>query len=208
MARPEQASAASKSALARLRDWLPMLMSVLAFTVSLTSLYFAALRGGNVTAMTGPMVLLSHDPLTGAGNVSVAVNLANTGAQLATVRQLQLKITGPDGKLAVVLPAVAQQKLKADGEPQDDVMTAPITLAPRSETTRQLRFMITTKDADQFAFIERGRYQFDLLLQLRDGPQQAEQWQLQLSDVDAERLNYWRGLNIANSLPVLKTDTP
>jgi hypothetical protein len=48
------------------REWLPRVMSVLAFTVPITSLYYAALRGGTVTAMTGPMLVLGHDPLTGA----------------------------------------------------------------------------------------------------------------------------------------------
>ncbi|NQD36160.1 hypothetical protein HPT27_03925 [Permianibacter sp. IMCC34836] len=208
MTRADKGPATVPSPLARLREWLPMLMSVLAFTVSLTSLYYAALRDGQVIAMTGPMLLLSHDPLTGVGNVSVAVNLSNTGARLVTVKQLQLQVTGPDGKTTVRLPAVAQQKLAADGEPKDDVMTAPITLAPRSETSRQLRFTITAKDAEHFAFVETGKYQFQLSLQLLDGQREAEHWVLDLSETEAYQLTYWRGLNIGNTLAVLKAESP
>ena len=53
------------------------------------SLYSAALHGVTVAGMTGPVVVLGHDPLTGAANGGVAVNLSNTGARLITPSQLR-----------------------------------------------------------------------------------------------------------------------
>jgi len=191
--------------LARVRDWLPLVMSVLAFTVSITSLYYAALRGGTVTAMTGPMLVLGHDPLTGAANVSIAVNLSNTGARLITTRQLQLVVTAPDGATSATLPAVAQQKFDAKGEPQDDAMVAPITLAPRSETARQLRFTTRPKDVERIDFFHAGSYRFVLWLAVanRPMPEEAERWAITLDDVGARQLRSWSEMGIARAVAVL-----
>jgi hypothetical protein len=187
----------------RLRETLPLLMSVLAFVVSLSSLYFSVLRAGNVAAMTGPVLALSHDPLTGVAQVSVAINLANTGARLITVTELQLEIQKPAGEQRFTLQAVTQQAMDQEGEPKDLSLLAPITLPPRSESTRQLRFAGSTADV---ALTQAGVYRCRLLLRLsgREAPVQAEHWQLELTDLDAGQLRHWYELNIGRTVLVTK----
>ena len=196
---------AARTRLAHVRDWLPLAMSVLAFTVSITSLYYAALRGGTVTATTGPMLALGHDSPTGAANVSIAVNLSNTRARLFSTQQLQLLVTAPDGATSATLPAVAQQKFDAKGEPQDDAMVAPITLAPRSETARQLRFTTRPKDVERIDFFHAGSYRFVLWLAVanRPMPEEAERWAITLDDVGARQLRSWSEMGIARAVAVL-----
>jgi hypothetical protein len=206
---PPTASASAPPAptrTSRVRDWLPLVMSILAFTVSVTSLYYAALRSGEVAALSGPLVVLGHDPLTGAANVSIAVNLSNVGARLITTRQLQLVVVTPDGASTVTLPAVAQQKFNAEGEPHDDALVAPITLAPRSETTRQLRFTTLPADVERFDFFQPGTYRFALLLSVasRPTPAEAERWTVTLTALDANQLHTWSDLSAARTLAVLK----
>lgn len=203
MARPAMRLPAPSSGWQRLREGLPLLMSVLAFVVSLSSLYLVTLRSGNVTAMTGPVLTLSHDPVTGAARVGLAVNLANTGARLITVAGLQLRVTAPDQKTVYTLTALTQQTLDDKGEPRDSGLLAPITLAARSESTYQLGFVSTDVE---IALLQPGKYQFELHLKTAaaESTQRAEHWQLKLSETDANQLNHWYQLNIANSVMVAK----
>lgn len=203
MARPDDGSLRSHSGWQRLREWLPLLMSVLAFAVSLSSLYLVTLRSGNVTAMTGPVLTLSHDAFTGATRVSLAVNLANSGARLITVAGLQLRVTAPDQKTVHTLTALTQQTLDDKGEPRDSGLLAPITLAARSESTYQLGFVSTNAEA---ALLQPGRYHFELHLKTAgtEQPQLAETWQLNLTETDANQLQHWYQLDIANSVMLAK----
>ncbi len=186
-----------------LREGLPLLMSVLAFALSLSSLYLVTLRSGNVTAMTGPVLALSHDPLTGAARVGLAVNLANTGARLITVAGLQLRVTAPDQQSVYTLTALTQQTLDDKGEPRDSGLLAPITLAARSESTYQLGFVSSEAET---ALLQPGLYQFELRLRTAaaEQTQLAEQWQLNLSERDANQLSHWYQLNIGNSVMLAK----
>lgn len=200
---PATSSRTSTTVWQRLREGLPLLMSVLAFAVSLTSLYMVTLRSGNVTAMTGPVMALSHDPITGAARVSLAVNLANTGARLITVAGVQLRITTPDQKIVIPFTALTRQVLDDKGEPRDSSLLAPITLAARSESTYQLGFV--SSDTEH-ALLQPGRYQVELQLKTTAGAatQHAEQWQLDISEQDAMQLQHWYQLNIGNSVMVAK----
>ena len=192
----------TRSGWQRLREGLPLVMSVLAFVLSLSSLYLSVLRAGNVSAMTGPVLALSHESVTGAARISLAVNLANTGARLITVGGLQLQITTPDNK-QLVLTARTQQTLDGDGEPRDSSLLAPITLAARSESTRQLGFVASGNDA---SLLQPGRYHLTLLL--RTGSDSAmhpaEQWQVEISENEARQLQHWYELGIGNSVMLTK----
>ena len=194
--------APTRSGWQRLREGLPLVMSVLAFVLSLSSLYLSVLRAGNVSAMTGPVLALSHEPVTGAARISLAVNLANTGARLITVAGLQLQITTPDNK-QLVLTARTQQTLDGDGEPRDSSLLAPITLAARSESTRQLGFVA---DDAEISLTQLGRYQ--ILLLLRTGAEttahRVEQWQMDIGETDARQLQHWYQLGIGNSVMLAK----
>lgn len=200
---PAPASTPARSGWQRVREGLPLLMSVLAFTVSLSSLYLVTLRSGNVTAMTGPVLALSHDPVTGAARVGLAVNLANTGARLITVAGLQLRATAPDQKTVYTLTALTQQSLDDQGEPRDSGLLAPITLAARSESTYQLGFVSASAET---SMLQPGRYAFALYLKtaVSEQAQLAEHWQLNLSERDAMQLNHWYQLNIGNSVMLAK----
>ena len=197
------ASTPARSGWQRVREGLPLVMSVLAFVLSLSSLYLSVLRAGNVSAMTGPVLALSHDPLTGAARVSLAVNLANTGARLITVAGLQLRITAPDQKTVYTLTALTQQTLDDKGEPRDSGLLAPVTLPARSESTHQLGFVATDAEV---ALLKPGRYQFALLLKTTAGEplQLAEQWLLELSEPETNQLQHWYQLNIGNSVMLAK----
>lgn len=186
----------------RLREGLPLLMSVLAFVLSLSSLYLSVLRAGNVSAMTGPVLTLSHEPVTGAARISLAVNLANTGARLITVAGLQLQITTPDNQ-QLVLTARTQQTLDAEGEPRDSSLLAPITLAARSESTRQLGFVAKGNDA---SLLQPGRYHLTLLLRTSgdSAMHPAEQWQIEISESETRQLQHWYELGIGNSVMLAK----
>ncbi len=203
MARPPLLPQRAGSSWQRLREGLPLLMSVLAFTVSLTSLYLVTLRSGNATAITGPVMALSHDPVTGAARVSLAVNLANSGARLITVNSLQLQVRLPDQTSTVQLNARTLQSLDDKSEPRDTSLLAPITLAARSESTRQIGF--AGSDAE-LSLSQPGRYQFELHLKTTadDKLQLAEQWQLDVSEIDARQLQHWYQLGIGNSVMVAK----
>lgn len=207
MARPADHSlttaSPARSRWQTVREGLPLLMSVLAFALSLSSLYLSVLRSGNVTAMTGPVLALSHDPLTGAARVSLAVNLANSGAKLSTVAGLQLRVTAPDQKTVYTLTALTQQTLDDKGEPRDSSLLAPITLAARSESTRQLGFVATTAE---MSLLQPGRYQFELQLKTSAGepPRVVEQWQLNLSEQDVNQLQHWYQLNVGSSVMLAK----
>ena len=187
----------------RLREGLPLLMSVLAFAVSLSSLYLVTLRSGNVTAMSGPVLAISHDPITGAARIGLAVNLANSGARLITVAGLQLRVLGPDQTTPLQLTALTLQALDDKGEPRDTALLAPITLAARSESTYQLGFVAANAD---MTLLQPGRYAFALHLKTATGEQMqlAEQWQISLTETDIRQLQQWYQLNIGNSVMVAK----
>jgi hypothetical protein len=199
---PPLAPVPAHSGWQRLREGLPLVMSVLAFVLSLTSLYLVTLRAGNVSAMTGPALALSHEPVTGAARISLAVNLANTGARLITVAGMQLQITTPDNK-RLALTARTQQTLDGDGEPRDSSLLAPITLAARSESTRQLGFVASGNDA---SLLQPGRYQLALLLSAGsdNAMHPAEQWQIEISENEARQLQHWYELGIGNSVMLAK----
>jgi hypothetical protein len=188
--------------MATFKDRLSILLSVLAFTISAVSFYLTTLREVEPEIQAGSRLYISHD-VYGKASVAMSVNITNIGARLFVIERLALLIHRPDSLDGYVMTPAGYVKVNDKGEPQDEGMVGPITVAGRGQVTKQILFKSSSEE-DGFAITSPGKYECALIAWFsgEQTPAISDQFEIQLSTTDANQLSHWADLQVTNSVVV------
>ena len=188
--------------MATFKDRLSIVLSILAFTISAVSFYLTTLREVEPEIQAGSRFYISHD-IYGKASIAMSINATNIGARLFVVERLALLIHRPDSLDGYVMTPAGYVKVNDKGEPQEEGMVGPITVAGRGQVTKQILFKSSSEE-DDFTITSPGKYEYTLVAWFsgKPDPAIADRFAIELSTTDANQLSHWANLQVTNSVVV------
>ncbi|MGA9365720.1 MAG: hypothetical protein WBW16_15265 [Bacteroidota bacterium] len=187
----------------RFKDFLSLIMSGIAFVVSLLSFYLTVLRSADPEIRAGSPIYLFHD-VSMTASVAMPVSVSNAGARLSTVERFALVVKPDTSREGYMFAPYTFQKFNKKGDLQDESMTSPIVIPGGSQTTKQVLFKASQDPNDNFALVSQGRYVLSLLAWFpgRDSPRIVDRFEVDINQLQADNLSRWRDLQVTNTVVV------
>jgi hypothetical protein len=147
---------------ARLKDYLPLGLSVVALIVSVSSLYLTQLRNANIEAHATAFLYAFNRGQN--WELRLPVTFTNSGARTGVVRNVALEVAGPDRKRQLLQFAYIGGALTTNGDVSNEAVPAAIAVAGRGSEAAQMVFISPRREPDIEIFPRAGRYDVSLLV--------------------------------------------
>ncbi|MBI1803465.1 MAG: hypothetical protein HY033_02185 [Ignavibacteriae bacterium] len=184
------------------KERISIVLSILALGISALSFYVTVLRSAEPDLRVGSRVYIFHDVL-GTASIGISVSASNTGARMVVMERFGLLLLRHGSKSGYMFAPYAFQKIDDKGELQDESMACPVAVPGRGEVTKQLLFK-ASEEEDNFSITSPGTYELILLgwISGRTAPTTGARFEIELGELDANKLSRWRDLQVTNSIVV------
>jgi len=141
---------------------VPVVISILALTVSFLGVYYSQVRHARLRLIAGEHLCVNHFTEGNVG-VSLPVCIVNEGTRPGTIRRIGLRIKKADSGEGDLLEPLYYQRIDEKGNFLHDAMPAPVTVAASQSVVKQVLFRSDLEHPNDFQFVNPGMYQFLLL---------------------------------------------
>jgi hypothetical protein len=141
---------------------ISIILSLIALTISVTTLYLTHLRKALLRISAGEDVIISH---TDAGLlwVNLPVSFENHGTRLGTVTRVALLVQNPGSKEGYLLEPIYFQGIDKNADFIFESLPTPIVVVGKGSITKTVLFASSSKTPGDFTLTKPGLYQMRLL---------------------------------------------